>query len=173
MEIPPDTTDTIGIEPTGSPGFDYHSDLTYIRLRLLEVRYEMINITETKGNLYSLDIPAPLIQGDYKIFVPKGEKIGGGAYNLTVIEEVKNETRAYMIADRFMNAAIKETTNNWRIMSKQISSTDDSWDVFLETKYTWCPAPSMGTTVFDLDNCVDNTVTGHYIIDKKTGQIIG
>jgi|GEM_PF-4791792 len=93
--------------------------------------------------------------------------------------------------------------SGWEIVDKQIDSQEDAWDVFLEAQYKRCPPltlnpfpPLLGYPVTLIYNVTteDNetitrnstvrtslisscsgliTVTGHYIIDKKTGQIIG
>ncbi|MBU0527488.1 hypothetical protein KKE92_03345 [Candidatus Micrarchaeota archaeon] len=140
-------------------------------------RHRYVKIINSSGNVYTVNLSAPAIPSSFYFGATK--RVGQTpekrlfSYELTVIGEVENETMAQNIADSFMKSKIEKTINNWRSTSKQVGNMSDTWDVYLETKYTWCPPVSMGTTIFDLDNCVDNTVTGHYIIDKKTGQIIG
>jgi len=152
--------------------------------------------TWVEDNTYVLTINAPAEPGGYTAFAGRKtayEWLEGREYNLTVIGEVSNESMAYAIADRFMriNTPYKKnyafpyagiprsgklisflwggTEYNWNTTSKEALLGDDgNWEVFMEASYDICGDD------WDMDVCLrNNTITGHFIINKKTGQVIG
>ncbi|MBU1166248.1 hypothetical protein KKF81_04810, partial [Candidatus Micrarchaeota archaeon] len=60
-------------------------------------------------------------------------------------------------------------TQNWNVTTENaVLREDGNWEVFMEASYDWCGID------WDEDICLrNNTITGHFIINKKTGQIIG
>jgi hypothetical protein len=141
---------------------------------------EIINVS---NGSYLVNFSAPEVPGPFRFSINKRvdskPEIKINSYNLTVISPVGNETMVYAIADAFMNSKIPDDfgaglaqifkkKRNWHIITKEANETGDSWEVFLEAEYDRC----------DIDhnyrNCIKgNTVTGRFIIDKRTGQIVG
>jgi hypothetical protein len=131
---------------------------------------------------YKFTIIAPNTPGEYLFSIGKRNQSTQttlGQYNLTVICPVNNETMAYAIAAAHMDSKIPDnfgydvmyvyrTKRNWTIVEAEAHETEDSWEVFLKVKYDRCGIDH------DYNNCVSGyTVTGRYVIDRQTGQIIG
>jgi hypothetical protein len=148
----------------------------------LNQQYSEINLTKNGKNNYNFTMIAPDIPGEYYTYLTKRNQTTQTKlwkYNITIIGSVENETMAYGIANSFMDAAIPDgfgagiaqpfpDRRNWNITKKEANETEDSWEVFIEAQYDRCGIDE------GQGNCVrGNTVTGRYIIDKKTGQIVG
>ena len=168
----------ISIYPTGSPGMDYDSDLSRMKVAR-STENQKIETVQVGPYLFNYTLSAPLIPGEYRLAILDGRT---RQYNITVIDEIKNESIAYMIADRFMYYIIKDkreeevadgkgslySIKNWEITSKSATQDGSSWESNLAIKYDICGDD------LESNNCIyGNIVEGNFIIDKKTGQIIG
>ncbi len=162
---------------------DYHIiDLDLDNVDTVQTDYPGFSLRMQEENKYLGTFKSPPIPGDYNvnIFKRKGSspEITVATYDLTVVGPVYDEELAFSVANRFMLLTVPDefhslfdmyrTRTNWAIISQNITSHEDYWDVSLVASYDKC-----GTDL-KADDCItDNTVTGHFLIDKNAGQIIG
>jgi hypothetical protein len=123
----------------------------------------------------SVSIPSPSIPGKYLLFISKrnltGPDMHVATYNLTVINQIQNESQAYAIAEFFMLKALRAhygTPSHWNVYSYQSSETGDKVTVVLAGRFDVCGVD------WEANDCVRGyTAVGNFTISKKTGQIIG
>ena len=147
-----------------------------------EATARSVKLVPIGSGIYEFTVIAPSVPGEYEFSITKRNQSTQtilDAYNLTVMGDVENENIAYNIADAFMNSKIPDdfgfdltyvyrTKKNWNIIKNESNETENSWEVFIEAQYDRCGIDE------NMDNCVrGNVVTGRYVIDKETGQIIG
>ena len=178
----------------GYSSFDYRTISLNGKRLTNDISIHAINNSHPPDS-YLLNFLAPGIPGDYTIWISyrEGSKQLGASYNLTVINATSTEDQALRIADRFVYSELDSRINydnnhdgalqgfpqisNWSVVSKNVTSKDDLFDVSILVKYDRCNnIDNMDSNNRDFNNgkCIDNNiVTGHYLISKQTGQIIG
>lgn len=150
-------------------------------------------VTSISDNLYRINFSAPDYPGYYAYSIAKEDKTGNvtkvAIYNLTVISET-NESRAYDIIKAFVLDSLRNYENQlnhtWGLgiglnnTSKVITSTPTAWNISISMTYGrivpysfWYDLLNWNSFKVDGETVTNNTFTGHFLIDKKTGLIVG
>ena len=145
----------------------------------LDKLYSDVDLKVVGPDIYSFNVSAGGIPGQYRLgyggFRNNGTQFSTG-YDLIVIDEVVDEHLAYPITDRFIYSKTKpfveETSGrviqNWEVVEKSAELNGGVWEVKLKIEYDKCGID------WEAEDCITgNVVTGHYLIDKKTGLIVG
>jgi hypothetical protein len=146
---------------------------------------DRVNLTKLSGDTYFAGFTAPEEPGVYKESVSRITAVDDWTivkeYNLTVISEV-NETEAYgvvysFVLDRNMRRDVELEFPYYDcghgmvwVISEEAVETETCWDITMKTWYKMYICAHYDPTGGGMAN---NTITGHYIVDKQTGLIIG